>query len=1092
MSRKRGGRLYLSDTPIESVDEDEFRHKEYVDTIEKIVEDVEPPWNIGVFGEWGSGKTSIIKMLYSRLREGDGDYICVEFDAWKHAEESIRADLLLNIDQAIGKEIDQKLDGSPAALGEEAITEELYDVSEETKRTGDERDTQDILKHFIEDQKYVAGSIVAIGIIALLTGVFVSPSHGTGVFTIMVIPLLLHMTRQLSNATDTLQKKFLYPRKEWSGAYEQLFDEILSKTEAEKVIISIDNLDRCESETVYDVLVSLKTFLEKEECVYLIPCDDQALQSHIESIDEHGDYFDNNGQEFLRKFFQTHIRIPKFIEEDVEEYAEIKNEELARPFKIDVLDIVTQAYVNNPRRIKQSLNQLTTLRVLAEQMEEEKHINQGKLTDNMEFLAKMMIIEEEYPQFYSELQEDPRLLGDVNEFLRGDLDDENRKERVNQILSKASRSEYIGSQMKNFLERTIQCTVDNPEPFLQIGEPSFTSKLDDSEEFAQSLWSGESEEIKDRLHTVQEEKSSFDPYIQVIESRLVTYSDEQRKTRLFNVIDVVTLVLDEFDEESQERVAEVVAPYLELETVVDFFADFEADAFFQLVLEIPDKELRESILVDFAKTVASKDKLNEEALTEFVENAEGIPDKASEQLSNSILSLGQGEIESALDTLSRTEASKSLASSDLLKYAASQIRWDDDSNRFDKTDQYTSLDSQAKPSDRSYYVEELIDLEEDVHNDDMNRYRRRIREELDNLDGEVSFNTGSRLFDKIQDWISDQGQDVNMVRVAIEFHSSYDAETKEDFKRWIAEQIITWDENKVQSILNNLEDNDIDIEYDEDTVDRILDRIDDDITNDDIILDSLVPAIPSEYDENLHRMVQELCENNDHNQNTLAAKILAQYPDRMGEERDTVLDQCRRQLNRANNTTQKGNYLEAEAAVYAQLDETEKEKFVNSRLDSLLEGDRSDYDLFNTIWKDLEEEVETDRRVTVARNITDTLINEIGDNQVGQQLPLVKALRPLMQTEDVDEDDGERIVERLSSNFEDNNVNRNQVTNLIQNLAEFRNYYGKEEQVLTRIESLLENNSNSRIHQATEDLINSLDEAGEVSEERPEEVREKL
>lgn len=198
---------FLADTPIESTSEDEFRHREYVDTLERIVVDADPPWNIGVFGEWGSGKTSIIRMLYSRFQDTGADFVCVEFDAWKHAEESIRTDLLLNLDQAIGRKTGQKVDGTPGVLGEDQITQVLYDVVEKEDRTKDERSTRDTLRQFLHSEKYVASSIIGITVLSLVASVLVSPSVGSAVFTVILAPLLLHMATQLSNATDTLQRK---------------------------------------------------------------------------------------------------------------------------------------------------------------------------------------------------------------------------------------------------------------------------------------------------------------------------------------------------------------------------------------------------------------------------------------------------------------------------------------------------------------------------------------------------------------------------------------------------------------------------------------------------------------------------------------------------------------------------------------------------------------------------------------------------------------------------------------------------------------------------------------------------------------------
>lgn len=53
---------------------------------------------------------------------------------------------------------------------------------------------------------------------------------------------------------------------------------------------------------MYDVLVSLKTFLEDDRCIYLIPCDNEALESHLKAINEE-DFFGEtrSEREFLRK-----------------------------------------------------------------------------------------------------------------------------------------------------------------------------------------------------------------------------------------------------------------------------------------------------------------------------------------------------------------------------------------------------------------------------------------------------------------------------------------------------------------------------------------------------------------------------------------------------------------------------------------------------------------------------------------------------------------------------------------------------------------------------------------------------------------------
>ncbi|RBI59378.1 NTPase [halophilic archaeon] len=1090
MSTEKNKDRFLSDSPIEDVDKDEFRHQEYVDTLERMVEDADPPWNIGVFGEWGSGKTSIIRMLYSRLRDSETDYVCVEFDAWKHAEESIRTDLLLNLDQAIGENSGQEVDGNPGVLGEDRITQELYDVEEKQETVRDERSHKNALSNFLHSERYVAYSILGITAMSLGAGVWISPSVGAGVFTIVLAPLLLHMAKQLSNATNTLQRKFLYPRKEWSGAYEQLFDEILDQTDSDKVLISIDNLDRCESDTVYDVLVSLKTFLQSNDCIYIIPCDDQALQSHIESIDTEGDYFENqlNEREFLRKFFQTHIRIPDFIAEDIEEYAEAQNQKLAEPFDNAVLDVITKAHVRNPRRIKQSLNRLTTLRILSEQMEEADHLSKGRLTENLDFLAKVMVLEEDYPSFYSELQDDPRLLEDVNNYFPGNLSDGERRKRIDELLGNGEEGTDNETELERFLRSTRRYKVDNPKPFLQLGEPSFASELSDRDALIQNLRTNQEDEVREELRTVKQDNQPFSPYLSAIDTALDDYTREGREGPLFSTIDTLIAVFDEPEEEDQGEVGEVLGEYLVLDSVQDFYSDFDPKEFFPVILKVPEPD-RTTVFNRFAETVVTGNDLRENVLDVFVENAKDVPQAVATSLCRSLLDLDDTELVDALEILSRGEESKKLATPELLQRAALFVSWS--GNQFVETEQYKQFDSQANPRGRQYFVEELLDLQSEVDNGNENQYYNQLRQELSQLDGQVTRETGPRLFDKLKQRVSPSGQDANIVKVTINFYDSYNAATREDFSEWIVDLLSRWNQGHVQQIISHASNQEVAILDSKQAVESVLDRIPDSLNNTNWIVGTLIPAISEEYDDQLFEMMEQLTEDNDHTQNTMAAQIFSEYPDRFEKVQDIVLECCQRRISNAK-TDQKKTYLQAEAAAYDRLEDPDKEGFIN-RLDSLLSGDSNDHQAFEDIWNQVESKIESERKTTVARNLGGQLRSELSGNLQHHRLfPLVDVFSSLVQTGDAEEDDGEWVVERLTDAFEGSNLNNNHISTLIDKLVEFSEYYGTEEQTLTRVESLIRNNNNNQIHQSAEKLIDALKKSGESGESQLEEVREHL
>jgi hypothetical protein len=1082
---------YLSDKPIESIDQDDFRHREYVDTLEQMIEAADPPWNIGVFGEWGSGKTSVIRMLYSRLNEKDTDYVTVEFDAWKHAEESIRTDLLLNLDQAIGKETGQNVDGEPGVLGEDEITKDLYD-------TEDDEDSEDLnaweeAKRFLHESplvgKIIYGILGVIIIGALMNLLVISgilPISGTtlssvnDVMTAFLFPLFISvfifMAGEVQKATSALRRK--HPRKEWSGAYEQLFSQILENTDADKVLISVDNLDRCESETVYDVLVSLKTFLEKDQCIYIIPCDDQALQSHIKSIDERGEYFETqvNEREFLRKFFQTHIRIPEFIPEDIEEYAESQNQQLAEEFSKEVLDVLTQAYVKNPRRIKQSLNQLTTLSLLAEQMEDENHIRDTRLTENLDFLAKMMIIEEDYPEFYSKLEDDPRLLEDVDNHFRGDLTDEKRKARVNKIL-KRDRGDNDGeSQLETFLYRTRGTTVENPRPFIRLGEPSYYTERGDVDNFLQNLWSNQEGEAREEIRSLNNENQPLEPYIQAIDSRLGDYASERRDDRLFGTIDTIFAVFDEFNEEQQESIAGILSGYLTLSRTQDHYPDFDPREFFRVLLKISGND-RKTILNRLAESVVTSDgKSRVNLLESFVDNAGEVPYSAKQSLSEKLTEMNGNSLEETLQVLSQTEESKTLATPILLKKAADRTEWNNKNNRFRETEHYTQFDSQAEPRGRKHYVDRLLDLKSEVDNKRENQYYNRLRQKLNDLNGQIKRTTGSRLLRELYQYVSSSGQDLNLAKVAIDYHQSYDAEASETFDDWMSDILSNWNGGNIQKILEHADSRDVDLLDNETAVNNLLDQVPNKLDNEGFIVNSLIGYIPEEYDDSIVQLLERLCENDDHSQNQLAAAIFASHPDRLREGQEVVLDICRRQFGRSDNINQKKKYVRAEAAVYDELDASEKEGFVNDKFSSLLSGDHQHHIAFREIWNKVGDKMNSKRRKTVSRNVHEQMQSELSGNIQWNQLePLLDVIKSLSETDDIEEEEGEWIIERLCQNVVGGELRDRNISDLLDQLREFPEYYGNEDRLVNSVENLLDNKNNNQIENSGNELLNSIE-----------------
>ena len=73
------------------------------------------------------------------------------------------------------------------------------------------------------------------------------------------------------------------PRIEFAEEFLDVFKRIVSGIKSQRLVIVIDNMDRCSPDVAMKVLSTIKNFLEpKTDYVYfLIPCDILTLQRHL-------------------------------------------------------------------------------------------------------------------------------------------------------------------------------------------------------------------------------------------------------------------------------------------------------------------------------------------------------------------------------------------------------------------------------------------------------------------------------------------------------------------------------------------------------------------------------------------------------------------------------------------------------------------------------------------------------------------------------------------------------------------------------------------------------------------------------------------
>ena len=156
-----------------------------------------------------------------------------------------------------------------------------------------------------------------------------------------------------------------------------------------RLVVFIDDLDRCISEKTIDILEAIKLFLNVQHSVFVIGADKKRIEDGI--IEKYGKKSESWAGDYLEKIVQIPFSLPP-----------LRKEVIAEEFfkQLDISDEIRKytpilAEVgDNPRRIKRLLNSFEVKRILAEKRE---------LDIEESIMAKLAVIEFRWHDYYTDL-----------------------------------------------------------------------------------------------------------------------------------------------------------------------------------------------------------------------------------------------------------------------------------------------------------------------------------------------------------------------------------------------------------------------------------------------------------------------------------------------------------------------------------------------------------------------------------------------------------------------------------------------------------------------------------------------------------------
>ncbi|MDR6415576.1 P-loop NTPase fold protein [Pseudarthrobacter sulfonivorans] len=265
-------------------------------------------YTVGLYGPWGTGKSSILSALKIELGEAFPDSTVVEFDAWRHER---AGNLLAPLLWAVKNEFDKKQDAPGKAS---------------TKKSAKEVATR----------------------IGRLLGGFELGLFGVVNFR---IPTASEAGQDESSSSSAT------PVDNYMQMYAKLLEVGNALSDSARVVVLIDDLDRCSPERVVQVIEAIRLLMDIDGFVFVLAIDYDVL---IDAVSEKYPHVD--AHRFIEKIIQVPFRIPNIkvagdlLPSIVPDWAAIKEVWFDSVEDDLIQKLIRRALRSNPRQAKRMLN----------------------------------------------------------------------------------------------------------------------------------------------------------------------------------------------------------------------------------------------------------------------------------------------------------------------------------------------------------------------------------------------------------------------------------------------------------------------------------------------------------------------------------------------------------------------------------------------------------------------------------------------------------------------------------------------------------------------------------------------------------------
>jgi hypothetical protein len=253
----------------------------------------EHPVTIGVHGDWGAGKSSVLEMIEAELSKDDR-VLCLKFNGWRF----------------------QGFEDSKIALIEGIVTGLLEKRPLLTKASAVVKDVYHRISLLKLAKKGIGLGVAAVG--------FHAGHPQLGMFGLMTalegsIKDPANLTKENIEATIASAKELLKDETKTTNVPEEIagfrkaFDSLLKEADIDQLIVLIDDLDRCLPDTAIETLEAVRLFVFTSRTAFVVAADEAMIEYAVRK--HFPDLPDTTGPQtyarnYLEKLIQVPFRIP--------------------------------------------------------------------------------------------------------------------------------------------------------------------------------------------------------------------------------------------------------------------------------------------------------------------------------------------------------------------------------------------------------------------------------------------------------------------------------------------------------------------------------------------------------------------------------------------------------------------------------------------------------------------------------------------------------------------------------------------------------------------------------------------------------------